>query len=623
MAECFGIKSYDHENVKLAWRTSKSILQISLLLKDQETDVKLVVSYRQLTAHCIFVSDHINRIQTTLGPGHELIGRILHLFESIVAPYRTLGVHGELTTTYPKQHALNQRWKGLKHHSGDVRFKFIDQCLLLEEVTGSRYQQDIMRWEDDVISHYRENSEDWSTATEIRAEPSYTVWSAAQSVFDALTCCTKCECHPNEFDAKLCLGTYRNPDSVDPDSLENNEFHMFLSLQHMSQEVRVCTVRDTVVRFALTTVTRTVPEQPKYQPMLVKRMCEQIHKMQETPSLRLELKVESGQLWKLRSEKSTFQIDRERPPVSLQRLIAKGAPYITEKIRRILAVQISYAILHLHGTTWLQSTWDSSKILFFQTTSFGIPLRPFIQAELCDTEKTKEATYSSTDYSFSTLGRDDVDPDDLNTTELDPDDFQHPFPSLVTLAIILMELYFLAPFDELARNRNVVILDDKERRMRHIDVASVFEEYQNDIPRDSQLCHAIEKCLDAESWEGEGGQQFDNEVLRPKVYEEIIRPLEDYLRDGSMKLFKIEELDEYANMMDVASWWQVNQDHDLDAYSKKAYPTLPSDGSLVHNPQQHQNIGESPPPSLTSGLEHASLKFYDDEAISGPNSQVQ
>jgi hypothetical protein len=299
----------------------------------------------------------------------------------------------------------------------------------------------------------------------------------------------------------------------------------------------------------------------------VKALCLHIEKMQTRVPHRLELKVDKGRLLKLRSERSRFQIDKKQPSVSLQYFIREGPRSLTEKTKRILAVLLSYAVLHLHGTPWLQPTWDSSQILFFQCPSSKIPLRPFIEAQL-GWPRQQEL-----DESSPRLDRgheEDGCHSDSDWDDLDPDDVEHPFPALVTLAVMLMELYLVTPFDSLARNRGIEIPEGADNRTRSLDVALVFDEYKREIPENSHFYSAIEKCLDPRTWQDERSQKLTDRELRARLYEEVVQPLEDELCDA-FTFITIEELDKIAETVDIGSWGQAIQ-HQQMGLNHLRYP---------------------------------------------------
>ncbi|KPM38858.1 hypothetical protein AK830_g7710 [Neonectria ditissima] len=640
-------------NTDLALETSSSIRQISILLKSHQPAKELKNFYSHLRAHCLLISDHVTRIKPAVAPSNELIIRVLHLFESLIIDSETRDE--ESRRMFPRQRALNKRWHNLQSRSQAIKVEFARACLNVERFAElpfrQKFDEDFYLWEEEVVAKYPEDGSQWTTddrppPKKTRPEPPYAVWVAAQSVFKALTRCIKCECHQtHELHARLSLGTYRKPD---PDNI--TDFNMFLSLPQALQEVHVHTVRESVVRIIIDDDKQVPPKKLNYKPMVVKELCEQIQKMQKKTSQRLEFKVERGRLLKLRSEKSCFQVDRAKPTISLQQLINQSSRPLTEKTKRILAVLLSYAVLHLHGTPWLPPSWDSSKILFFQTLSSTVPLRPFIRTDLSsqDTllgqspieESVGHCGLDMTDV--DEIDPDDLDPDDFGQDGLDPDDFEHPFPTLVTLAVVLMELYFATPFEELARNRGFDLPEGTESRKRSLDVSSIFNEYRREMPQNSPFYYAIEKCLDPRTWENDDGEKLDDDMLRVMVYEEVVRPLEDDLCDA-FTFITIEKLDEIAENVDVGAWGRTIQNMQFDGQQRVSSP--PVEQAML--PHSHQfpglqahiqqplfvalNWSPANFPGLVSNIsrpwtpsfDYEAAKFYDDEMPSGCHSNTE
>ncbi|KAH8742705.1 putative subtilisin [Diaporthe sp. PMI_573] len=642
MVPTLGTAAQGSRSAELAIKTSQSIEEISKLVKGHQTSRDLKRFYVQMRTHCILVRDHINRLRSMWASDNDYLARVLDLFESLIRSMRA-----DSSRRHAKQHALNQSWDALRSQDLDAKLKFAEQCLDVPQSSELRPVQAINdafeAWEDDVLAAYPEDGSQWMTddrppPRKGREEPSYAVWSAAQSLFKALATSTKCGCVPkHEVDATLCLGTYRKPNLDD-----TNDFDMFLSLQQEWQEVHVHTVRNSVVRIVLNE--NAPPSQKKlgYKPMPVKELCAQIRKMHKT-SDRLEFKVERDRLLKLRSKKITTLVDTVKPTVSLQQFIKEGSRSLTEKTKRILAVLLSYAVLHLHGTPWLQPTWDSSKILFFRTLGSKIPLRPFIQTQLGREDiqpgfgavAQKDCGGCSShvdDDSASEVDPDDLDPDDLGVDDLDPDDIEHPFHTLVTLAIILMELYMATPFAELVKNRHLGLPERPDHRTRLLDVASVFDEYRREIPQNTQFYYAIERCLDLRTWKDERGQKLDDQALRVAMYREVVRPLEDELCDA-FTFITIEELDKMAEIIDVGSWGQTIHNQQSEGFGNEA-ASPPTEQAWA---QQHQFYMRTPSPfqppleawnwdprrlpnfysrleqQLSQESEYDAPKFYDDE----------
>jgi len=436
----------------------------------------------------------------------------------------------------------------------------------------------------------------------------------AGALFKALMASKNCTCQPtHEFGARLCLGTYRKPD-LDKDIDEDFDFDMYLSMRQDWQEVHVHTTRETVVQFVNDEGLRPQKKKPEYKPMRVKRLCEQV---QKAASHRLEFKVESGRLWKLRSERSTFPIDRTKAPVSLEQFIKEGSRSLTEKTKRILAVLLSYAVLHLHGTPWLQPTWSSSSIIFFQTASSAIPLRPFIQTRLVQ-ENTDDATLELdhvVQHEEENCDPDDYDPDEIDPDDIDPDDLVlHHCPSVVTLAVMLMELYLATPFEMLAKKYGVDLPDGIQNRTISIDADLVFKECKSEIPENSQFRYAVEKCLDPKTWQDENGKKLDNQMLRTMIYQEVVRPLEDELSQA-FSYISIDELDKIAQTLDFASWGQTIQNQQSKGHSQQSEAC-----AWGHTAAGAPYFAQRREQKMTREVDYKDSKFFDDETISEDHS---
>lgn len=586
------------QSADLAIETSKSIGQIAKLLKNRQSNKILKRFFRRLMVHCLFVGDHVDRIKPALGTNIDFLTRILDLFESLVADH--ISSAGQIYP-YPRQRALNRRWETLRSQENGERLEFVGHCLKVESLAVEEIDEAFNEWEEDVVAAYPDDA-NCPPPTKERDEPSYRVWSAAQSLFKALSSSTKCGCAPkHEVGATLRLGTYRKPD---PD--DTNDFDIFLSLQRYWQEAHVHTVRDNVVRFAVDGEAQPPQNSTlNYKPMRVRgHLCKHIREKQKF-SDRMEFKVERDMLWKLRSKKSTASIDNKKPTVSLQQFVKEGSQYLTDKTKRILAVLLSYAVLHLHGTPWLEQNWDSSKIIFFKTSSSIIPLRPFIQTQLVRENVNLDPGLPLNENESDCLNPDDLDPDDLDIEDdMDPDHIEHPFPTLVTLAIMLMELYSAKPFRELAKNCGIGLPEGPENRTRFLDVDSVFNEYKREIPQNSRFYHALDKCLDPRAWQDDQGQKFDNSLLRLAIYREIIRPLEDELCDA-FSFIPIEELDQIAPTIDFGSWGQTIQNQQAEADPE--IPSQAMDGVSLQKYQQFIKAQVS--------MQHASFTAWNGDSL--------
>ncbi|OCK74584.1 subtilisin-like protein [Lepidopterella palustris CBS 459.81] len=633
----------------LLLETARIIREIAKLLKNDDKDRELKHFYSRLMAHCLMVRDHANRIKAAIALDNELILRILALFESIVTTHVLRELSAFPVSSYFRLRALCQHWDKMRDQNDSIKLEFVKQCLNFGLASEQRdeFLESLENWEDDLTTQYPEDPSQWSKddfgpQRKSRSEPSYAVWNAAQSLFKALMASKNCTCQPtHEFGARLCLGTYRKPD-LDEDIDQDFDFDMYLSTQQDWQEVHVHTVKEAVVQFAVNDE-ELRPQKKKlgYKLMEVKKLCEPIEKIRKMASHRLdrlEFKVERGRLWKLRSERSSFPIDRTKAPVSLEQFIKEGSRSLTEKTKRILAVLLSYAVLHLHGTPWLQPTWGSSSIIFFQTASSTIPLRPFIQTQLVQegTGDVAPELDRVLKHEEEDCDPDDCDPDEIDPDDVDPDDLVlHHCPPVVALAVMLMELYLATPFEMLAKKYGVDLPDGIQNRTLSIDADLVFQGCKSEIPENSQFRYAVEKCLDPKTWQDENGMKLDNQMLRTTIYQEVVWPLEDELSQA-FSYISIDELDKIAQTLDFGSWGQSIQSQQAAACSP------PNEFASPHDPQYFVGlqgyiqqteahawgrlvadvpyIAQRPEQKMARKVDYKESKFFDDETLSEDHS---
>jgi nucleoside phosphorylase len=279
---------------------------------------------------------------------------------------------------------------------------------------------------------------------------------------------------------------------------------------------------------------------PRFQ---VKRLCEHIEKSQSRPSMRLNLAVENGRLWKDPSSKSELPISRSDLPLSLEDIIKSHPTSLTEKTKRVLAVLLAYSVLHLRQTPWLQpSCFNAANILFFSTAT-TIPLKPYIHTELNKVDHNAAEDIGQ-------IG--DID------TEIDPDDLPvHPYPDIIMLAIMLMELYMIQPIQSLAEKAEMGLddWDNIDDNTRYATAVEVFDRFKAEFPDNYRK--AVDKCLDQNIGLDQDNEELDEEGLKCLIYEEIVQPLEDELDQGFGNTIPIDSLDEVAQTLDLRSWGQV------------------------------------------------------------------
>lgn len=586
------------ENDDLLLKTSETVLQIAGIARTNEVNEEARVFYSHLGSHSLRFRDHVRRArQTSSRLNRALVNQALYYLGSLVPETGLQEPQSYTVTLQFRLGALNLHWSEIRRQHDDVKLEFIRRWLKLGESEEHRSEVDkaLESCADDFDKqqpkHAFKKSAEKFASPDI-GEPSYDVWKAAQSIFDALLDCKGCSCpSQHEFIAKLELLTHRKPEKKigkkpvvkfirnrtrkshgDDDAVGGLDFDMFLSMEQNWHEVRVQTVKERVVEFAI--ASKVLPPRGGNAAdgfTKVEQLCRPIVKTKARPLQRLVLKLARSQLFEMGFEKSNFWIDKTAEPISLSRCFEERHEFFTEKTKRILSLIIGSTVFHLNGTSWLQPGWGSANIKFFQTTSskIKIPLRPFIQTQL-----PKASPAGATPDCQLVVNGGDADDDSWD--ELDS---EHRCPALVALAVVLMEVYFVKPFKNLAEMHDIPLIKKPGGRVALIDVDQVFngdaengkEGWRYHIPEDSFLLNAIDNCLDGQLWEDDEGEALDNGTLRSRIYEHVVRPLELHLTHGFSQI-PLDGIDKCARDLDLGKWGQVVTSHEPDGHATTVPP---------------------------------------------------
>jgi hypothetical protein len=644
--------SEDEGSNALLLKTSETVLQMAEIARDNEVNEEARVFYCHLMFYCVRFRDYVSRArQISSRLNRELVNQALRHLGSLV-PETGLQEPQPYTVTLEfRLGALSLHWGEIRKQPDDAKLEFIRRWSELGASKERRGEVDkaLESCADDLDKQQPDHS--FKNPAEIFAspnigEPSYAVWKAAQSIFDALLYCKGCSCpSQHEFGAKLELSTYRKPEKkIDKkpgtkstrncirksrgydNAAGELDFDMFLSIEQDWHQVRVQTVKERVVGFAIPgEVVLPRGGNAAGGSTKVEKLCRLIGKMKTKALQRLVLKLNRGQLFETRFEKSNFWIDKTAEPISLSQCFEERHEFFTEKTKRILSLIIASTVLHLNGTSWLHPGWGSANITFFQTISCKTPLRPFIQTQL---PKASPAG-ATPDFQLIVNGGDGADD---NSSELDSG---HRCPALVALAVVLMEVYFVKPFQKLAEMYDIPLIEEPSGRVTLIDVDQVFngveeiekEGWRSQIPEDSPLLTAIDNCLDGELWEDDEGAALDSETLTPRIYQHVVRPLELHLTCGFSQI-PLDSVDKYARDLDFGKWSQVITSHEPDGDAttvptRVLTPTCtPSPAPMLLVPSQvgvqysAQDLGSMPNPEV----DYKASQFFDDEMCDGENS---
>ncbi|KAH7165314.1 hypothetical protein EDB81DRAFT_249744 [Dactylonectria macrodidyma] len=664
--------------------TFETLLDIAKVAQDNETNEDLKAFYIHLGCHSIIFRDHAI---FTPQLDDEQIRQILEHLGSLIAESDLPELPTHPVSQLFRLRALNLHWGEIQKYNDEYRMNFIRRWM--RPTLSGEFRAELEKSLEncgDILDTQQSNNVprrhvDCLASPNLN-EPSYAVWKPAQSIFDALLDCQTCTCPDrHDFGAKLSLGTYRSPPNLparnppryinsralhthsdDGDSLD---FDMFLSMEHDWHEVRIKTMIEKLVQWAVAGEKAQAgqPSQGKKRQNAIKveKLCLEIAEAEKKRLQRRVLKLTEGQLFKLGFERSNFCVDNKMEPISLSQCFEERYQFFTEKVKRILSLVLSCAVLHLHGTSWLQPSWGSSSIKFFQTTRFKTPLRPFIQIQLPESGATVEASRLNLVIN-DTEGHCSSQSSDLDANDLDDLESHHRCPTLVALAVTLMEIYFVMPFKKLAQNHQIELIEEPDGRVSLADALLVFygdvedkiEGCRSQIPEDCPLLTAIEKCLDSELWEDEDGNALDSQTMRPRIYQEVVRPLEAHLNHGFSQI-PLEGLDKYAQDLDFGNWGQLASNECLESWSSprhmeeysqapspshepfwRKYPRIgnhspfqtPTSGFLERMPASSQQIPSfhattgSAYPMMSFNFDHRASQFFDDETAEAESSCI-
>ncbi|OTB03537.1 hypothetical protein M426DRAFT_176028 [Hypoxylon sp. CI-4A] len=531
--------------------------------------------------------------------------------EDATSPYPNLGaLHRYLTSEDSDQ--VNR----IKILKGCIDFESRDdQSTLIILLKDSNDYLKTRVSEPVVLQEY-----DSSIPPKARQRPPDGIWPAANLLFKVLDSRRRCSCNPtHEYVVQLCLETHRA-------KLVEYDFDLYLDLGEGWQEARVQTARvqtatspkhrmpTIVVDNSIPVVTNTMNKPGcRERRRIVQKLCKDIKK--PFPNYRLRLRLEEDSLWKLRSEESSFKIDKSKPPLSLAQIILQKSNVLNEKTKRILSVLLSYAVFHLHGTPWLKSPWGSPNVMFFRSSS-GLPMRPYVETPLDDT------------HTVFPIGRTPMDDDD----DFDPDDELSPrYPGLVDLAVVLMELHQAKPLDSLADICGVPVVDETNPAARYIFVREIFKQCRLGITDQTRM--AISSCLNPNIGFTDDGEELDEHGLRDVIYQQIVRRLEDELEQGFGDL-SVDKLDFLVQSMDLANGgWPIRLEQgtympDSSVSPSKEKRRLPDDTtrrrvrfSTIAEPNGlHQQSHLVAPALSTIISEQESKSCYEKGAISASSS---
>lgn len=363
-------------------------------------------------------------------------------------------------------------------------------------------------------------------------------FEAAQAIHKAL--------YPHGFGAMLRLGTYGK--HVHPRPIEPNPgaidlgAHMLLSVTDSWQELFVHVEQDYGRGDSSAKRPRHSDRSESLQE--VGHWC---LKAKTRNPLCIKLLVRREKLFDWDRDVQT-PIDLNKAPVSLHSLLDDNTARraFTDNTKCILWVLVSHAVLNFHRTCWLQQTWDSGDIVFYYLKkSDRLPLMPFLKLRLsgpddCNAKRPHEEAQQSA-----------------------PDKWQDKHPNMTTLAVLLLEIYFITPFDTLAKAHCPRLsLEDFNPSNRHFAVDAVYRACRKHIGK-RYLHQALDSLLDPKLWR----ETADD--VSTTMYREVVKPLETELEDGWVEFETVGKTARKEGSLEARAVPQESES--LDEYAQREY----------------------------------------------------
>ncbi|KAL3426805.1 hypothetical protein PVAG01_00314 [Phlyctema vagabunda] len=216
----------------------------------------------------------------------------------------------------------------------------------------------------------------------------------------------------------------------------------------------------------------------------------------------LELCFDGEKLWQARYHGSRI-LPKLEAGIPLKDLLGDSNSRLTLKEQRVLAVVLSHAILHYCESEWISDTWTKEHVNFFTTTNGPDLMRPYLATQFQHHAESPQQ----------------------NSTNI----YSHPSPPLLSLGILLLEIYLSKPIESLwdpedtdngyeGVNTNWITAEKLLDKMGD----DLYEGYRN----------AIGACLKIDYVGVELTVSLDDAEFRELVYERVVIPLETELENG-------------------------------------------------------------------------------------------
>lgn len=397
---------------------------------------------------------------------------------------------------------------------------------------------------------------------------------AAQAISDELSAC-HCKSTRHQFSVQLRLGKYHQPSHISTNKDLYPVLDVFLSersigpkewagrkWRELSMLAEAQIEGAAEVQHQMSPISPNSPESQR-ESKKIKRLCKRISEHQHTGTkMQLELVQGECRSHKPQTVKSDTPIDLAEIPTSLAELLSERSHDFQAQMRSILNLLLSYAVLHLYGTPWLgkHSTWSSSDILFSSYPGSGrvrelrlVPRlkRPFADIQMQQLNINHDVWQNDRRHLYEQDSASSETGDSNADSELSSDS-SHPYPVMINLAIMLMEVTFFRTYADLAIDCGGTIAfgENESDEARLVSASTVSGHFRHQM--ESELYYVIKKCLEREAWAG------DDDSFRARLYANVIRPLEVQLRHRYVHI-PLQSLDDYAQKLSIKRMYGTNK----------------------------------------------------------------
>ncbi|KAL2205461.1 hypothetical protein CC79DRAFT_1276231 [Sarocladium strictum] len=341
----------------------------------------------------------------------------------------------------------------------------------------------------------------------------------------------------------------------------------------------------------------------------------------------LHFALEDGVFQRLRPQQKTFGSERVSSTVSLSALfqhqqeLPGGKSVLPFKGKAVLATTLASALLPFLETPWLQFSFNHSKIQFFEPRQNGeLPdiTKPFLALEHVPVMPTRSTT---------------------DTGDAMKHVF-HPNASVLALGILLCELHFCTPVEQMAKETPTA--GDCSARNINDDCYTCLDKLQileDDAGIDYYL--ATKACLTGEYYPIGEQLEFNDVSVQRLFYQNVVKRLENVIfKAWGIRLGDLGSFDAVKN---ESCWGPIGREFVRlhtgpidapmanDALARGIRHSSMSDGERVSLPSVHSDMvlrlsGQASPEVHAKGRltqpPNKSLQFFDASPSMGPEPEA-